>query len=100
MSKVNEKDMIKKLVDLSINYQLDAASYLIEFLELQIKFCEAEISYLKKKQSIFKFWRKNLNNMKIKSLEDQIKIYYKRINVEIKNIVELKDKQALNQKSI
>ena len=90
---INTDEIINKLLNLCIEYQLEDSHHWIQLIQKQIKFYEIQINHLEKSKPHW-FQKKKLKAYyeNIELLENKIYNCYKQINNEMELIEKFKNK--------
>lgn len=91
-----EKNVIKKMIDLLLAYQIEASNSYIKILHNQINFYETEIKFLEDNKPFF-FQKRKLeeNKKKINEYEQKIFDIYIKLEEEINLIAKIQSKSNI-----
>jgi len=88
-----DEELLNKVIDLYLNYEIKDSELYLKFLDNQIKFYQHQIEFLEDTKPLF-FQKKKLeeHNKKIAEYEQKIKKDYLKMGEEIDMILNIKNK--------
>ena len=93
---IDNQELVEKIIDLCLYYQIEDSHRWLKMINLQIEYCNLQIEFLLDNKP-FWFQKKKLeaHNKQIEELENKIVDYYKQIEEEVEMIIKMQ--QSLNK---